>query len=43
MAELGCDESQGFLHSRPLPADAFLDWLTRAASVPVPQQVAFRR
>jgi EAL domain-containing protein (putative c-di-GMP-specific phosphodiesterase class I) len=40
MAELGCDESQGYLHSRPLPAEAFLTWLgERSAFVeisPVP-------
>lgn len=27
MAELGCDQGQGFLFSRPLPADAFTGWL----------------
>jgi diguanylate cyclase len=27
MRELGCDETQGYLHSRPLPATVFLDWL----------------
>jgi diguanylate cyclase (GGDEF)-like protein len=27
ITELGCDDSQGYLHSRPLPAEAFLDWL----------------
>lgn len=27
MARLGCDETQGYLHSRPLPPEAFLDWL----------------
>ena len=43
MAQLGCDESQGYLHSRPLAADAFLDWLARAASSPVPRQPVFRR
>jgi EAL domain-containing protein (putative c-di-GMP-specific phosphodiesterase class I) len=31
--ELGCDESQGYLHSRPLPAEAFRSWL--AARSPV--------
>jgi diguanylate cyclase (GGDEF)-like protein len=39
VTDLGCDESQGYLHSRPLPADAFLEWLARAAS-PVPRQQA---
>ena len=24
---LGCDEGQGFLMSRPIPAEAFIDWL----------------
>jgi diguanylate cyclase (GGDEF)-like protein len=24
---LGCDESQGYLHSRPMPAEVFLRWL----------------
>ena len=43
MAELGCDESQGYLHSGPLPPDAFLEWLTRAASSPAPRQASFRR
>jgi diguanylate cyclase (GGDEF)-like protein len=27
MRSLGCDETQGYLHSRPLPASAFLEWL----------------
>ncbi len=27
LAELGCDELQGFWISRPLPLDALLDWL----------------
>jgi EAL domain-containing protein (putative c-di-GMP-specific phosphodiesterase class I) len=25
---LGCDETQGYLHARPLPVDAFDEWLT---------------
>jgi diguanylate cyclase (GGDEF)-like protein len=28
----GCDESQGYLHSRPLPRDDFETWLIRARS-----------
>jgi diguanylate cyclase len=41
MGDLGCDESQGYLHSRPLPADAFLEWLRRAAaSSALPRQEA---
>jgi diguanylate cyclase (GGDEF)-like protein len=27
MARLGCDETQGYRHSRPLPAELFLAWL----------------
>ncbi len=27
MTRLGCDETQGYLHSRPLPAEVFLTWL----------------
>lgn len=27
ITKLGCDESQGYLHSRPLPAEDFLPWL----------------
>jgi diguanylate cyclase (GGDEF)-like protein len=33
MADLGCDQSQGFLHSRPLPADTFLEWLHTSSGV----------
>lgn len=29
----GCDESQGYLHSKPLPKAAFEKWMLRAASV----------
>lgn len=28
---MGCDEMQGWLHGRPLPADAVADWLATAA------------
>jgi EAL domain-containing protein (putative c-di-GMP-specific phosphodiesterase class I) len=28
----GCDESQGYLHSRPLPREDFEKWLIRARS-----------
>jgi diguanylate cyclase (GGDEF)-like protein len=37
MAQLGCDESQGYLHSRPLPAEAFLLWLRQYR--PQPERV----
>ncbi|MCL3862264.1 bifunctional diguanylate cyclase/phosphodiesterase [Actinotalea sp. K2] len=29
LRESGCDESQGYVHSRPLPADELEDWLTQ--------------
>jgi sensor c-di-GMP phosphodiesterase-like protein len=29
----GCDESQGYLHSKPLPKAAFEKWILRTASV----------
>jgi diguanylate cyclase len=40
MTDLGCDETQGYLHSRPLPAAVFLEWLdsrsTRLADARLP-------
>ena len=35
VGSLGCDESQGYLHSRPLPAEAFVTWLDAHTSTPV--------
>jgi diguanylate cyclase (GGDEF)-like protein len=34
MARLGCDETQGYLHSRPLAPEPFLAWLTRVDERP---------
>ncbi len=34
---LGCDESQGFLHARPQPADALAAWTPGATPVPSPR------
>jgi diguanylate cyclase (GGDEF)-like protein len=31
LADLGCDVIQGFLLARPMPVDAFLDWLEQPA------------
>ena len=33
--DLGCDVAQGYLYSRPLPAEEFLRWLDGRARVPV--------
>jgi EAL domain-containing protein (putative c-di-GMP-specific phosphodiesterase class I) len=32
LSELGCDEAQGFLIARPVPADQLLDWLLSSNS-----------
>ena len=29
LAQLGCDEGQGYLYAKPMPAAAFIDWLQR--------------
>ena len=31
LRKLGCDEAQGFLMSRPIPAEAFTAWLAARA------------
>jgi diguanylate cyclase (GGDEF)-like protein len=36
LARAGCDESQGFLHSRPIPRSEFESLLTRINANPVP-------
>ncbi|GHS87414.1 hypothetical protein AGMMS50218_09230 [Actinomycetota bacterium] len=41
LRDLGCDRTQGYLHSRPLPAGAFRDWLD-GADRPVPAVTARR-
>jgi EAL domain-containing protein (putative c-di-GMP-specific phosphodiesterase class I) len=33
LEELGCDESQGYLHARPLPADELVAWIARRAQL----------
>ena len=33
--ELGCDVAQGYLYSRPLPAEEFLRWLEGRTRVPI--------
>ena len=43
LREIGCDTAQGYLVSRPLPADRLLTWLSTAADapfVPAPRQPA---
>jgi EAL domain-containing protein (putative c-di-GMP-specific phosphodiesterase class I) len=43
LQRLGCDISQGYLHSRPLPGNAFASWLAaREQSGPAEQLVAQR-
>ncbi|WP_448607791.1 putative bifunctional diguanylate cyclase/phosphodiesterase [Geodermatophilus sp. URMC 60] len=37
LAALGCDESQGYLHSPPLPADRLEAWLDRTGTSPRPE------
>ncbi|WP_246315743.1 putative bifunctional diguanylate cyclase/phosphodiesterase [Kineococcus aurantiacus] len=34
LRRMGCDESQGYLHSRPVPAGEFLDWLRARTGAP---------
>ncbi|WP_432572325.1 putative bifunctional diguanylate cyclase/phosphodiesterase [Kineococcus sp. SYSU DK005] len=36
LSALGCDETQGYLHARPLEPSALLAWLGRRAGVPAP-------
>jgi diguanylate cyclase (GGDEF)-like protein len=35
LRQLGCDETQGYLHARPMPADYFLWWLAKFSPAPV--------
>ncbi|OMQ14887.1 hypothetical protein A7K94_0213400 [Modestobacter sp. VKM Ac-2676] len=37
LARLQCDESQGYLHSRPVPAHAIAPWLATGTTPPVTQ------
>jgi diguanylate cyclase (GGDEF)-like protein len=34
LRKLGCDETQGYLHARPMPADYFLWWLAKFTPSP---------
>ena len=36
LAELGCDQAQGYLISRPLPADTLLEWLDSRTAIRLP-------
>ena len=35
LRKLGCDETQGYLHGRPMPADYFANWLRNFSPSPV--------
>ena len=35
LRKLGCDETQGYLHGRPMPADYFVNWLRNFSPSPV--------
>lgn len=35
LRKLGCDETQGYLHGKPMPADHFFDWLKKFSPSPV--------
>ncbi|WP_409242053.1 bifunctional diguanylate cyclase/phosphodiesterase [Curvibacter microcysteis] len=37
LAALSCDEAQGYHISRPLPAEAFLNWRAQRAAAPLPK------
>ncbi|MEH3078806.1 MAG: hypothetical protein PGN11_19450 [Quadrisphaera sp.] len=34
LADLGCDTSQGYLHSRPLPPEELTAWMAARAGAP---------
>jgi diguanylate cyclase (GGDEF)-like protein len=40
LTELGCDETQGYLHARPMPAEDFLSWLGERDLVDAPATAA---